>query len=68
MKKPRHSDSGWLAFVSAVKVPSAQRAEGYCLNILLESLVVGEGVVVRDKTGRLKAEIIGKIPSTLPNS
>jgi RES domain-containing protein len=54
--------------VSAVKVPSAQRAEGYCLNILLESLVVGEGVVVRDKTGRLKAEIIGKIPSTLPNS
>lgn len=48
--------------ISAIKVPSAQRAEGYCLNIFVESLVVGERVAILDTTGRLKAEILGTIP------
>ncbi|HEV2618533.1 MAG TPA: RES family NAD+ phosphorylase [Acidobacteriaceae bacterium] len=51
--------------ISAVKVPSAQNAKGYCLNILIESLVVGERVAILDKTGRLKAEVNGWIPKPL---
>ena len=48
--------------VSALKIPSAANPEGYCLDILLESLVVGEGVAVLDKSGRIEAEIKGWIP------
>jgi len=50
--------------ISAVKVPSAQNAKGYCLNILIESMVVGERVTILDKSGRLKAEIHGWIPNS----
>lgn len=48
--------------ISALKVPSAQNQDGYCLDILLESLVAGERVAIRDKSGRLKAEVNGLIP------
>jgi hypothetical protein len=54
--------SGWI---SAIKVPSAQDAKGYCLDILIESLVVGERVAILDKSGRLKAEVNGWIPNPL---
>jgi RES domain-containing protein len=43
--------------ISALKVPSAQNPKGYCLDMLLESLVVGERVAILDKRGRLKAEV-----------
>jgi hypothetical protein len=42
--------------ISALKVPSAQNPQGYCLDILLESLVVGERIAIRDNSGRLRAE------------
>jgi hypothetical protein len=48
--------------ISALKVPSAQNPTGYCLNIFIESLVIGERVAIRDDSGRLKAEINGWIP------
>jgi RES domain-containing protein len=48
--------------ISALKVPSAQNSKGYCLDILIESLVVGERVALIDKSGRLKAEVNGWIP------
>ena len=48
--------------ISAVKVPSAQNEKGFCLDILIESLVVGERVAILDKSGRLKAEVTGWIP------
>jgi RES domain-containing protein len=49
--------------ISALKVPSAQNPKGYCLNILLESLVVGERIAILDKSGRLASEIKGSIPN-----
>jgi len=48
--------------ISALKVPSAQNPKGYCLDILIESLVVGERVAILDKSGRLQAEVNGWIP------
>jgi RES domain-containing protein len=51
--------------ISALKVPSAQNANGYCLDILIESLVVGERIAILDKSGRLKAEVNGWIPKPL---
>ncbi len=48
--------------ISALKVPSAQNAKGYCLDILIESMVVGEHVAVLNKGGGLKAEVNGWIP------
>jgi RES domain-containing protein len=48
--------------ISALKVPSAQNPKGYCLDIFIESLVIGERVEIRDNSGRLKAEINGWIP------
>ena len=48
--------------ISALKVPSAQNPKGYCLDVLIESLVVGERVAVLDKSGRLKDEVNGWIP------
>jgi RES domain-containing protein len=51
--------------ISALKVPSAQHAEGCCLDILIESLVVGERVAIPDKSGRLKAEVNGWSPKPL---
>jgi RES domain-containing protein len=51
--------------ISALKVPSAQNGNGYCLDILTESLVVGERIAILDKSGRLKAEVNGWIPKPL---
>jgi RES domain-containing protein len=48
--------------ISALKVPSAQNPKGHCLDVLIESLVVGERVAILDKSGRLKAEVNGWIP------
>jgi hypothetical protein len=48
--------------ISALKVPSAQNPKGYCLDIFIESLVIGERVEIRDNSGRLKDEINGWIP------
>lgn len=48
--------------VSAVKVPSAVNQDGYCLNILPDSLLIGEGVTILDDTARIKATITGFIP------
>ena len=47
--------------ISAIKAPSAQNAKGFCLNILIESLVEGERVAILDQSGRLKAEVNGSI-------
>lgn len=49
--------------ISAVKVPSAQNPNGFCLDILTESLVVGERVSILDTSGRIKAEVNGWIPN-----
>lgn len=51
--------------ISALKVPSAANPKGYCLNIFLESLVVGEHVAILDKSGRIHAEVKGWIPNPL---
>ena len=48
--------------ISALKVPSAPNPKGYCLDVLIESLVVGERVAILDESGRLKAEVKGWIP------
>jgi RES domain-containing protein len=45
--------------ISALKVPSAANPKGYCLDILLESLVVRERVEILDKSGQLKGEVEG---------
>ncbi len=54
--------------ISALKVLSAANPKGYCLDILLESLVVGERVAILDKTEHLKGEIKGQIPTGVANS
>lgn len=48
--------------ISALKVPSAAHPEGFCLDILLDSLLVGERIAVHDEIGRFKSEIRGTIP------
>jgi RES domain-containing protein len=48
--------------ISAVKVPSAANEAGYCLNILPDSLSVGEEISIHDKSGRYKERIHGVIP------
>ncbi|WP_158793801.1 RES family NAD+ phosphorylase [Granulicella sp. L60] len=48
--------------ISAVKVPSAANNDGYCLNILPDSLLVGEHVTILDDSDRIKAKIDGVIP------
>jgi RES domain-containing protein len=53
--------------VSALKVPSAANRSGHGLDILLESLVVGERIAILDKSGHLKGEIKGLIPTSTSN-
>jgi RES domain-containing protein len=48
--------------ISALKVPSAANEAGYCLNILLDSLSVGEEISIHDKSGRINERIRGVIP------
>ncbi len=46
--------------ISALKVPSAQDPEGYCLDIFLELLAKGEHISILDRSGRLGVEVRGK--------
>lgn len=48
--------------ISALKVPSAANSSGHCLDILPDSLLVGEGLTILDESGRIKAQIEGVIP------
>ena len=48
--------------ISALKVPSAAHEAGFCLDVLLDSLQVGEHVTIHDESGRLKEQIHGIIP------
>jgi len=52
--------------ISALKVPSAVHQHGYCLNILPDSLLVGEHVSVLDDSARVKDQIQGIIPVPAP--
>ncbi|MEZ2346414.1 RES family NAD+ phosphorylase [Terriglobus sp. RCC_193] len=48
--------------ISALKVPSAANGHGHCLNILPDSLLSGEQIMILDDSGRIKAQIDGVIP------
>jgi RES domain-containing protein len=48
--------------ISALKVPSAAHDSGYCLDLLPDSLVVGEQVTILDQSGRIHEQILGIIP------
>lgn len=48
--------------ISAFKVPSAANADGFCLDILIDSLIIGEHISIRDESGSIKSEIRGTIP------
>ncbi len=50
--------------ISAIKVPSAQNANGYCLDTLIESLIGEERVAILDKGGQLAGEVNGRIPKS----
>jgi RES domain-containing protein len=54
--------------ISALKVPSAANSAGYCLDILPDSLLVGEHLTILDESGRINAEIHGVIPTSGANS
>jgi RES domain-containing protein len=49
--------------ISALKVPSAAYKDGYCLDVLPDSLLVGEHVAILDDSGRIQSEIAGMIPA-----
>jgi RES domain-containing protein len=53
--------------ISALKVPSAANPQGYCLDILLESLVIGEQLAILDESGHFRGEIKGQIPIATAN-
>lgn len=48
--------------ISALKVPSAANEGGFCLDILIDSLITGEYISIRDESGHIKSEIRGAIP------
>jgi RES domain-containing protein len=48
--------------ISALKVPSAAHASGFCLDILSDSLLVGERLSIVDGSGRFNEQILGTIP------
>jgi RES domain-containing protein len=48
--------------ISALKVPSAANDTGFCLDVLPDSLLLGEHIAIRDDSGRLKEQIHGMIP------
>jgi RES domain-containing protein len=49
--------------ISALRVPSATNSAGYCLNILLDSLIIGEQLTVLDESARINAQTHGLIPA-----
>ena len=48
--------------VSALKVPSAANETGFCLDVLPDSLLVGEHISIQDDSGRIRGRISGVIP------
>jgi RES domain-containing protein len=54
--------------ISALKVPSAAGKSGFCLDILVDSLLVGEELSILDKSGRINAQIRGMIPPATRHS
>jgi RES domain-containing protein len=48
--------------ISALKVPSAAHADGFCLDIFPDRLFLGERVAIRDEHHRLRDEIEGIRP------
>jgi RES domain-containing protein len=48
--------------ISALKVPSAANQTGFCLDVLPDSLLVGEQVAILDDSGRIRGQIAGVIP------
>ena len=48
--------------ISAIKVPSAAHPQGFCLDIFVDSLVVGERLSILDSSGRIKTSVEGVIP------
>jgi RES domain-containing protein len=49
--------------ISALKVPSAANEAGFCLDILPDSMLVGEHLSILDDTGRIDFQIQGVIPT-----
>lgn len=54
--------------ISALKVPSAVHENGYCLDIMPDSLLVGERITILDDSGRINAQIQGMIPPSVATS
>ena len=52
--------------ISAIKVPSATHSSGFCLDIFIDSLVVGERLSILDNSGQMSAFIEGVIPHPNP--
>jgi RES domain-containing protein len=48
--------------ISAIKVPGAAHSSGFCLDIFVDSLVVGERLSILDSNGRIAAHVEGVIP------
>lgn len=48
--------------ISAIKVPSAAHPQGFCLDIFIDSLIVGERLSILDHSGRIDARLEGVIP------
>jgi RES domain-containing protein len=48
--------------ISAIKVPSAANADGFCLDIFVDSLIENEWLSIADNSGRIAASIKGTIP------
>jgi RES domain-containing protein len=48
--------------ISALKVPSAANQTGFCLDVLPDSLLVGEHIAILDDSGRIRGQISGVIP------
>ena len=52
--------------ISALKVPSALSPDGFCLDIFVDAMVIGERIAILDQSGRLDARVEGTLP--LPKS
>jgi RES domain-containing protein len=56
------SACSYIGRISALKVPSAAHPNGFCLDILIDSLIVGEYISIRDESGSIKSGVRGTIP------
>jgi RES domain-containing protein len=48
--------------ISAIRVPSAADPHGFCLDIFVDSLVVGERLSILDSQGQITAHVEGTLP------